>query len=69
MGCDWRWSSLLWYYSEYGGAPLLGVQGTCFVCHGKSRAKAIANAIREAARTAREGVIEAIAGEIAGGAA
>jgi glycerol-3-phosphate acyltransferase PlsX len=33
-------------YSEYGGAPLLGVNGGCIVCHGRSTAKAIKNAIR-----------------------
>ncbi len=32
-------------YSEYGGAPLLGVNGLCIVCHGRSNAKAIKNAI------------------------
>lgn len=32
-------------YSEYGGAPLLGVKGGCIVCHGRSNAKAIKNAI------------------------
>jgi glycerol-3-phosphate acyltransferase PlsX len=35
-------------YSEYGGAPLLGVKGGCIVCHGRSSAKAIMNAIRVA---------------------
>lgn len=38
-------------YSEYGGAPLLGLHGTCVICHGSSRAKAIKNAIRVAAET------------------
>lgn len=35
-------------YSEYGGAPLLGVDGICIISHGRSSAKAIKNAIREA---------------------
>jgi len=35
-------------YSEYGGAPLLGVKGGCIVCHGRSNAKAIKNALRVA---------------------
>jgi glycerol-3-phosphate acyltransferase PlsX len=35
-------------YTEYGGAPLLGVKGGCIVCHGRSNAKAIKNAIRVA---------------------
>lgn len=33
-------------YSEYGGGPLLGVEGTCIICHGKSNERAIKNAIR-----------------------
>ncbi len=35
-------------YAEYGGAPLLGLNGTGVICHGRSNAKAIANAIRVA---------------------
>lgn len=35
-------------YAEYGGAPLLGVDGCSFICHGSSNAKAISNAIRVA---------------------
>ena len=35
-------------YSEYGGAPLLGVRGVCIICHGRSNANAINNAIRVA---------------------
>ncbi|HUP50257.1 MAG TPA: phosphate acyltransferase PlsX [Thermoanaerobaculia bacterium] len=35
-------------YSEYGGAPLLGVKGGCIVCHGRSNSNAIKNAIRVA---------------------
>jgi glycerol-3-phosphate acyltransferase PlsX len=40
-------------YAEYGGAPLLGLNGVCIICHGSSNAKAIANAIRVAGETAR----------------
>jgi glycerol-3-phosphate acyltransferase PlsX len=36
-------------YTEYGGAPLLGIDGICIICHGRSSAKAIKNAIRVAA--------------------
>jgi phosphate acyltransferase len=39
-------------YSEYGGAPLLGVKGVCIICHGRSNAHAIKNAIRVAAEFA-----------------
>jgi len=41
-------------YAEYGGAPLLGVNGISIICHGRSSAKAIKNAIR-VARTQAEG--------------
>ncbi len=47
-------------YSEYGGAPLLGVNGACLVCHGRSSAKAIRNAIRFAESYAASGVIATI---------
>ena len=32
-------------YAEYGGAPLLGIDGICIISHGSSSAKAIKNAI------------------------
>jgi phosphate acyltransferase len=35
-------------YSEYGGAPLLGIKGITIVCHGRSNANAVKNAIRVA---------------------
>ncbi len=35
-------------YSEYGGGPLLGIQGTAMICHGSSNPKAIMNAIKMA---------------------
>jgi glycerol-3-phosphate acyltransferase PlsX len=35
-------------YAEIGGAPLLGVNGVCIICHGKSNPKAIFNAVRMA---------------------
>jgi len=40
-------------YSEYGGIPLLGINGTCFICHGHSSPKAIKNAIRAACEYVR----------------
>lgn len=43
-------------YTEYGGAPLLGVDGRCIICHGISNAKAIKNAIRVAAETKAQDV-------------
>ena len=39
-------------YSEYGGAPLLGVRGVCIVGHGSSNERAIMNGIRVAAEFA-----------------
>ncbi|MFA5068533.1 MAG: phosphate acyltransferase PlsX [Candidatus Omnitrophota bacterium] len=52
-------------YSEYGGAPLLGVNGVCIICHGGSSAKAIKNAIREAAEFVKlevnQHIVDAIA--------
>lgn len=41
-------------YSEYGGVPLLGVNGVVIVSHGSSNAKAVANAVRAAVATVRE---------------
>ena len=35
-------------YAEFGGAPLLGVNGVSIICHGRSSAKAIKNGIRRA---------------------
>ena len=35
-------------YSEYGGAPLLGIKGVCIICHGRSNSNAIKNAVRVA---------------------
>ncbi len=40
-------------YSEYGGAPLLGVRGITVIGHGRSNANAIKNAIRVAAELSR----------------
>lgn len=44
-------------YSEYGGAPLLGVRGVCVIGHGRSSARAIATGVRLAARFARERLV------------
>ena len=35
-------------YTEYGGVPLLGIDGICIISHGRSDSKTIQNAIREA---------------------
>ena len=54
-------------YSEYGGAPLLGIKGVCIVSHGSSNSNAIKNAIRVAAEFARSGINATIAEELANG--
>jgi phosphate acyltransferase len=51
-------------YSEYGGAPLLGVKGVNIICHGRSNANAIKNAIRTAAEFAQGRVNEKIESEL-----
>ena len=48
-------------YAEYGGVPILGVNGSAIVAHGRSNAKAIKNALRVARQTAETGVANAIA--------
>lgn len=55
-------------YSEYGGAPLLGLNGLCVICHGRSNAKAIRNAIRIAKEFAEGRINERIASELDGSA-
>jgi len=55
-------------YSEYGGAPLLGVGGVTIVGHGRSSAKAVRNAIAMAYRFADGGFIHRVRDEIAAAA-
>jgi len=52
-------------YSEFGGAPLLGVKGCTIICHGRSNANAIKNAIRVAAEFADSGLNERLASGLA----
>jgi glycerol-3-phosphate acyltransferase PlsX len=56
-------------YSEYGGAPLLGVSGIAIVGHGRSSAKAVRNGIAMAYRFAAARFIERVERDIAGAAA
>jgi len=51
-------------YSEYGGAPLLGVRGVCIISHGRANAKAIRNAIRVAAEFSQGQVNQRIEEEL-----
>ncbi len=52
-------------YDEYGGAPLLGINGTCIISHGRSTSKAIRNAVRVASEFSRKKVYEVISSAIA----
>ena len=51
-------------YAEYGGAPLLGVNGVVIIGHGRSNARAIKNAVRVAneqiKRKVNDKILEAI---------
>jgi len=52
-------------YSEYGGAPLLGLRGGCFIAHGGSNPKAIKNAVRRAVEFCEAGIHEKISHKLA----
>ncbi|CAN5319485.1 phosphate acyltransferase PlsX [soil metagenome] len=53
-----------YHYSATGGAPLLGVDGVCIICHGSSKERAIANALQVAATNVRIKLNEAIVAEL-----
>ncbi|HEU4699732.1 MAG TPA: phosphate acyltransferase PlsX [Gemmatimonadales bacterium] len=52
-------------YSEYGGAPLLGVKGVAIICHGASSGNAIKNAIRVAVQSVEANLSQHIGAEFA----
>jgi len=52
-------------HTEYGGAPLLGIKGVCFITHGSSNANAIKNAVRVAADFAERSINLEIEKELA----
>jgi len=52
-------------YAEYGGAPLLGVDGACIICHGSSDHVAIRNAVRVATEYLENDLNSIIAAELA----
>jgi phosphate acyltransferase len=52
-------------HTEYGGAPLLGVKGACFITHGSSNVNAIKNAIRVASEFVERDINENIERELA----
>jgi glycerol-3-phosphate acyltransferase PlsX len=51
--------------AEYGGAPLVGLNGLCVIGHGRSSAKAVRNAVAMAARLVEEGFVEKLSREVA----
>jgi glycerol-3-phosphate acyltransferase PlsX len=51
-------------YAEYGGVPLLGVNGVVIICHGRSHAQAIKNAIRTAKEASTSGMLEAMQADL-----
>lgn len=51
---------LKYHYSAFGGAPLLGVDGVCIICHGSSGERAITNALNVAAQNVRIGLNDKI---------
>ena len=53
-------------HTEYGGAPLLGVKGVCFITHGSSNTNAIKNALRVASEFADRKINATIEKELAG---
>jgi len=53
-------------YSEYGGAPLLGVNGTAIIAHGSSKSRAVKNAILVAKKFVNEKITEKIEQEAEG---
>jgi glycerol-3-phosphate acyltransferase PlsX len=55
-----------YHYSAFGGAPLLGIEGVCVICHGSSKDRAIANALGVAAQDVRVKLNEKIVQELEG---
>jgi len=53
-------------YSQYGGAPLLGIDGVCIICHGRSSEFAIRNAVRVARTYVDANINEALTSRLGG---
>jgi len=51
-------------YHEHGGAPLLGVNGVCMICHGSAEPRSVASAIRQTQAFVKTGVNQAIVGRL-----
>lgn len=54
-------------YREYGGAPLLGLNGVSIICHGSSNRVAMLNAVRTAVEAVRKDFVGAVRGALPGG--
>ncbi len=52
-------------YKEVGGAPLLGIDGICLICHGSSDARSMANALHGAAKLREHGINRKIVEQLA----
>jgi glycerol-3-phosphate acyltransferase PlsX len=51
-------------YSEYGGAPLIGLDGLCVVGHGRSSAKAVRSALAMTVKCVQDGLLDRLAHEV-----
>ncbi len=51
-------------YSRYGGAPLLGIDGVCIICHGRSNEFAMENAVKAARRFVDQGINKVLAARL-----
>jgi glycerol-3-phosphate acyltransferase PlsX len=51
-------------YSEYGGAPLIGLDGLCVIGHGRSSAKAVRSAIAMTVKCVQDQLLDKLAHEV-----
>jgi phosphate acyltransferase len=52
-------------YAEYGGAPLIGLDGLCVIGHGRSSAKAVRSAVMMTAKLVSERLLDRLTQEVA----
>jgi glycerol-3-phosphate acyltransferase PlsX len=52
-------------YAEYGGSPLLGLNGLCLICHGRSNARAIQRAVEVAFRAIGHDIVASLGSSLA----
>ncbi len=60
----WKGLGARYDYATYGGAPLLGINGACIICHGSSKELAIRNALKVAFNYAKRQLNEVIVREL-----